>query len=78
MGTPYDYDSVMHYSDDGFSKNGNTTIDTNDPANQDRIGQRIYVNSYDWEKLNNVYCGGPPPLYDEAYCTREVTDQTTK
>lgn len=54
-GTPYDYLSVMHYSRDAFSTNGEDTIVTADPDFQDQIGQRVYLSDNDITKLNEMY-----------------------
>lgn len=49
----YDYNSVMHYSSKGFSKNGKSTLVPKDPNAE--IGQRIALSRRDIEKLNRMY-----------------------
>jgi len=57
---PYDYNSVMHYSDSGFSNNGEKTIVTRDPKFQDVIGQRRDFSDGDISMLNKMYpCHDP-------------------
>uniref|UniRef100_A0A6M2DWQ2 Metalloendopeptidase n=1 Tax=Xenopsylla cheopis TaxID=163159 RepID=A0A6M2DWQ2_XENCH len=56
FGTKYDYNSVMHYGAYGFSKNGERTIVTKDPAMVDVIGQRVKLSDTDIFKLNAMYC----------------------
>jgi hypothetical protein len=55
----YDYDSLMHYSSDGFSKNGNDTITVlqNDPATGApyAIGQRTHLSIWDVEGVRALY-----------------------
>lgn len=53
FGIEYDYNSVMHYSTNGFSKNGKATIIPKDPNAS--IGQRITMSRRDIEKLNRMY-----------------------
>ena len=59
-GLPYDFDSVMHYGDEAWSKNGRKTIQAKDPANQGRIGRGQGVSPGDIEMVkrhyNNRYC----------------------
>ncbi|XP_026479964.1 zinc metalloproteinase nas-8-like [Ctenocephalides felis] len=58
FGVSYDYSSVMHYSAYGFSKNGQKTIVTKDPAMSEVIGQRVKLSDKDILKLNAMYCKG--------------------
>ena len=51
----YDYESVMHYRRNAFSKNGRDTITTLDPTKQNVIGQRGGLSTIDIEELNAVY-----------------------
>lgn len=54
FGVPYDYNSVMHYSETAFSKNGNKTI----IALKENVivGQRNGLTESDIIKLNKMYC----------------------
>uniref|UniRef100_A0A2H1WVD0 Metalloendopeptidase n=1 Tax=Spodoptera frugiperda TaxID=7108 RepID=A0A2H1WVD0_SPOFR len=54
FGVPYDYDSVMHYTEKAFSANGNNTI-VPLKANV-TIGQRMGLSESDILKLNKMYC----------------------
>lgn len=59
FGTKYDIDSIMHYGSKYFSKNGEITIQTLDPANQSRVGQRARLSPGDTERINKMYkCEG--------------------
>lgn len=60
LGTPYDYLSMMHYSDSGFSKNRKPTIVTKDPKMQNVIGQRNGFSEIDKKQINLMYCGDKP------------------
>ena len=54
---PYDYDSIMHYGTDGFSKNGKPTLRSiKDPAR--KLGQRNGFTQIDIQEINSLYeCG---------------------
>lgn len=54
FGFPYDYSSVMHYSDKAFSSNGERTIVPKDSTAA--IGQRNAMSETDVKKLNRKYC----------------------
>ncbi|XP_073340743.1 meprin A subunit beta-like [Pagrus major] len=54
-GVPYDYSSVMHYSQYAFSNSSKRTIITKDPAFQEVIGQRLEVSPSDVLELNLLY-----------------------
>lgn len=54
FGFPYDYSSVMHYSDKAFSSNGERTIVPKDSTAT--IGQRNAMSETDVKKLNRKYC----------------------
>ncbi|XP_078586589.1 blastula protease 10-like isoform X1 [Branchiostoma floridae x Branchiostoma japonicum] len=63
---PYDYLSIMHYSDNEFSWDRKTrlTIRTHDPSYQDIIGQRISLSYYDIKMTNDMYsCAARCPYY---------------
>ncbi|KAF4517886.1 hypothetical protein B566_EDAN001840 [Ephemera danica] len=53
FGQGYDFNSVMHYSETAFSRNGQPTIRTK-PANI-RIGQRDGISATDVAKINLMY-----------------------
>ncbi|XP_018323799.1 zinc metalloproteinase nas-13-like [Agrilus planipennis] len=53
FGVPYDYGSVMHYSDYAFSKNGKKTIEAKKP--NVTLGQRNGFSPSDVQKLNLMY-----------------------
>lgn len=55
QGTPYDYNSVMHYGRNAFTNGNGSTIITKDPKFQDVIGQRLEVSPNDILKLNRLY-----------------------
>merc|ERR1711962_1392802 len=57
-GTPYDYDSMMHYGGKFFSRNGRLTIQTKNSRDQGRIGQRGGFSATDKKQINLMYCGG--------------------
>ena len=56
-GTPYDYDSMMHYGSRFFT-DGGLTIETKYAADQDRIGQRRGFSATDVKQINLMYCDG--------------------
>ncbi|XP_058065456.1 astacin-like [Anopheles bellator] len=53
FGIPYDYDSVMHYSQTAFSANGLDTITTKQSGVT--IGQRVGLSYKDIKRLNFLY-----------------------
>ncbi|MEO6316892.1 MAG: M12 family metallopeptidase [Chitinophagaceae bacterium] len=57
----YDYGSIMHYGKNGFSKNGNNTIDIKIPPGSaaTTIGQRDGMSSKDKAGINSLYAMGP-------------------
>jgi len=57
-GTPYDYDSMMHYGGKFFSRNGRLTIQTKNSRDQGRIGQRNGFSTTDIRQINLMYCNG--------------------
>lgn len=52
---PYDYESIMHYSETSSSKNGKPTIITLDPAYQKKIGHGEQLSFYDIKLANLMY-----------------------
>ncbi|XP_040152821.1 zinc metalloproteinase nas-4 isoform X1 [Anopheles arabiensis] len=59
FGVAYDYASIMHYSSNAFSTNGNPTIEAKKPLNGAKMGQREGFSWSDMEKLNRMYkCQG--------------------
>lgn len=60
LGTPYDYQSIMHYGATAFTKNGAVTIRTNEP-----IGQRYGLSEGDIRRINNKYSckTNTPPFF---------------
>merc|ERR1711990_371703 len=63
FGLPYDFESVMHYSDTAYSKNGKKTIETIDPSKQDIIGNSDGVSEGDILLVKRMYgcTDGTPP-----------------
>ncbi|XP_017873992.1 PREDICTED: zinc metalloproteinase nas-4 [Drosophila arizonae] len=58
FGVPYDYGSVMHYSANAFSTNGQPTIVAMQSQGSSLMGQRKGFSDLDVEKLNRMYdCG---------------------
>ncbi|NXS60001.1 MEP1B protein, partial [Brachypteracias leptosomus] len=55
LNVPYDYTSVMHYSQNAFKNGTEPTIITNIPDFMDVIGQRMDFSDYDLQKLNRLY-----------------------
>ncbi|NXJ98539.1 MEP1B protein, partial [Corythaixoides concolor] len=55
LNVPYDYTSVMHYSQTAFRNGTEPTIVTNIPDFMDIIGQRMDFSDYDLQKLNRLY-----------------------
>ena len=54
---PYNYDSIMHYGKDTWSKNGSTTIKTKDSSKQDVIGKRE-LTAQDIDEIKTYHFGG--------------------
>ncbi|XP_059388459.1 low choriolytic enzyme-like [Carassius carassius] len=55
LGTPYDYDSVMHYTRDAFSKNNEPTM-IPIPDNNVVIGEAESMSPNDILRINRLYC----------------------
>uniref|UniRef100_A0AAY4AL47 Metalloendopeptidase n=1 Tax=Denticeps clupeoides TaxID=299321 RepID=A0AAY4AL47_9TELE len=55
LGTPYDYNSVLHYDKNAFSNGNGSTIITNQPEFQEVIGQRRDMSHLDVLELNHLY-----------------------
>ncbi|GBP54866.1 Zinc metalloproteinase nas-14 [Eumeta japonica] len=70
FGVTYDYNSVMHYSEYAFSRNGQKTIEPK--VGGVKLGQREGLSRGDVRKLNNMYnCKKDLPLIDKKW-TREL------
>ncbi|KAK1159710.1 high choriolytic enzyme 1-like [Acipenser oxyrinchus oxyrinchus] len=54
LGTPYDYDSVMHYGRYAFSSNGRPTIEPIPDPNVS-IGRAVQFSQIDIERVNRLY-----------------------
>ena len=54
FGVTYDYGSVLHYSENAFSKNGQPTIVAK-MKTKDKMGQREGFSKKDIEKINKMY-----------------------
>ncbi|KAG5682266.1 hypothetical protein PVAND_011630 [Polypedilum vanderplanki] len=54
FGVAYDYGSVLHYSANAFSKNGNPTIEARMKTSE-KMGQREGFSKKDIEKVNKMY-----------------------
>ncbi|XP_034667859.1 seminal metalloprotease 1-like [Drosophila subobscura] len=52
---PYDYGSILHYGQFGFSKNGQPTIVALEPDKQSLMGQRLRMSETDINRLNTMY-----------------------
>ena len=51
---PYDYDSIMYYETNSFSKNGEPTLRSiKDPAR--KLGQRNGFTQIDIQEINSLY-----------------------
>ena len=58
LGTPYDYESMMHYGETAFG-GGRVTITTIDRSKQKVIGNRKGFSQIDIRQINAMYnCGG--------------------
>jgi len=55
LGTPYDYESRMHYGRYAFSKNGEETITPNDPYAWIGNRQPVEADSWDVRRIRNLY-----------------------
>ncbi|XP_017047085.1 hatching enzyme 1.2 isoform X2 [Drosophila ficusphila] len=56
FGVPYDYDSVMHYAYNAFSKNGEPTLRARDKTvDTIRLGQNRGFSKGDLTKINTMY-----------------------
>lgn len=54
-GTPYDYNSIMHYGSKAGTKNGGLTIIPKDEGYLGAIGQRSALSAGDIQRINNKY-----------------------
>lgn len=66
FGVKYDFDSVLHYHNSAFSKNGDPTlIDKEDPTR--KFGQRIGFSKSNIEQVNRLYnCDVDPSVMDDV------------
>ncbi|CAJ0599582.1 unnamed protein product [Cylicocyclus nassatus] len=55
LSVPYDYLSIMHDAKDAHAKPGTITVETVDPAYQDKIGKQAAPSARDYEKVNLLY-----------------------
>jgi hypothetical protein len=55
FGTPYDYESIMHYEKTAFSKNGKPTMVTKDPKYRNSIGTFKVMSKGDIARINSMY-----------------------
>lgn len=55
LGTPYDFNSIMHYNSLAFTKNGLRTIIPKDSSYTDVIGQRYGLSEGDIKRINIKY-----------------------
>jgi len=72
LGTPYDYNSIMHYGSKSFGKGllfKSTTIETIDKSKQRVIGQRSGLSKIDIKQLNLMYCSGGTGTGGGSTCT---------
>ncbi|XP_030649908.1 low choriolytic enzyme-like [Chanos chanos] len=68
LGTPYDYNSVMHYSRTAFSKNGQPTI-VPIPDPRVPIGKATQMSPNDILRVNRLYrCSEYAPTYTKHTC----------
>ncbi|XP_077982474.1 uncharacterized protein LOC144437416 [Glandiceps talaboti] len=57
QGTPYDYDSIMHYNRKAFTKDGSPTIVAINDFNR-KLGSTLSFSKWDFVELNGLYnCG---------------------
>ena len=54
-GTDYDYQSITHYSEKAFSKNGEPTIISKEPGGDKIMGQRNQLSEGDIKRLRRMY-----------------------
>ncbi len=65
QGVPYDYDSIMHYRSNAFSRNGNPTIlPTDTRVSASRLGQTSGLSFRDLQHIASLYC--PPREFHTA------------
>ena len=55
---PYDYDSIMHFKPNAFSRNGRDTIVALNNIERTRLGQRQQLSELDIQQINVKYCPG--------------------
>ncbi|XP_065682607.1 zinc metalloproteinase nas-4 isoform X1 [Hydra vulgaris] len=79
LNVPYNYWSVMHYSNDAFSKNGKDTL----VAKVDqglKFGQRTQLSHLDVQQINRLYPCPHPKVnhYDVDYLIQDMTPDVVK
>ena len=71
LGVPYDYNSIMHYSNYAFSRGGNLrTIEVRDPTYRGKIGQRKRLSPVDVLQANLLYGCREWLLYYNKYVNK--------
>lgn len=66
LGTPYDFESVMHYRRNAFSKNGLPTIEAKSNPNRN-FGNARQMSANDIERVNKLYrCSTPSRRWNRS------------
>jgi len=77
LGTPYDFQSIMHYNRTAFGK-GKVTIETVDPINKYKIGRRHSFSAMDIKQINLMYCKNWKPTTNSPSISTAPVKGTTK